>query len=328
MKQVKKQKKIISIENDVIYIAENGLYVRDVLIDADMGEEVYIGHLSDVHLNYCNKQDFDEAEPVIMSTYENRVWNSNAESVPKLEKTLAFLDDVDQLVINGDTLDYLSHGTMELMQREVWDKCPGVIATLGGHEVLRKMQGKVEDTLSRDERLAMLDKFWKHDMYYISKVIKGKVMIIGMFNDLAQFNEEQKNKLETDIKTAREKDYVILIFIHEPIATHNPKHENFTADMAMLVGDPSGFPKDFCNGISQNSKLIGNQDCDEITNTVYNLIVNNADVIKGVFAGHHHSDMHLDIIAKTSDGKDATITEYVNTAMAYDDGHLMRITVK
>lgn len=321
-------KEIGALENDVIYISENGLYVRDVVIDAGIGEEVCIGHISDIHLNYCNKQDFDEAEPVIMSTHENRVWCANGESVPKLRNCLEFLKDVDQFVVNGDTLDYLSHGTMELMQREVWDKCPGVIATMGGHEVLRKMQGKVDDPMSREERLAILEKFWKHDMYYISKVIKEKVMVIGMFNDLAQYTGEQRQNLEADIKTAREKGYAVLIFAHEPIATRNPEHKNFTADMAMLVGDPSVFPKDFCDGVSRGYNLVGNENCDVITKAVYSLITNNADIVKGVFAGHHHSDMHLDIIAKTSDGRDAVIPQFINTAMAYDNGHLMRITIR
>ncbi len=328
VKQIEKVKEICKLENDIIYIAKNGLYVRDVVIDGGIGEEVYVAHISDIHLNYCNKQDFDEAEPVLMSTYENRVWCANGETVPKLQRALEFLDDADQLIVNGDTLDYLSYGTMEIMDRELWDKYPNVIATLGGHEVLRKMQGKVEDTLSREDRLAILEKFWKHDMYYVSRIIKNKVMVIGMFNDLAQLGEEQKQKLEADIKTAKEKGYVILIFVHEPIATYNPEYKNFTEDMAMLVGDPAGFPQDFCDGISVGYKKTGSDECDEITKSVYSLIVNNADVVKGVFTAHHHSDMHLNIIAKTSNGMDAIIPQFVNTALAYDYGHVMRIFVK
>ena len=37
-----------------IYTAENGVTVREVHIDAGLKKEVIIGHISDVHLNYCN----------------------------------------------------------------------------------------------------------------------------------------------------------------------------------------------------------------------------------------------------------------------------------
>ena len=328
MTSVEKIKIISRLENDEIYFADNGLYVRDVVIDAGIGEDVYIAHISDIHLSHCNQQDFDEAEPVVMSTYENRVWCARAETVPKLQRALAFLDDADQLVVNGDTLDYLSHGAMELMDRELWDKCPDVIATMGGHEVLRQMEGKVEDTLSRAERLAILEKYWRHDIYYISAVVKDKVMIIGMFNDLAKFTEDQKHKLEADIKKARENGYAVLMFMHEPIVTYNPEYKTFTLDKVLLPGYADIFPIDFYDSTRYNNHFAGGPRCDEITNEVYSVIVNNADVVKAVFTAHWHNDMQVNIIAKTADGKDAIIPQFVNTALAYDDGHVMRITVK
>ena len=328
MKQIAKTKIVYSMENDEIHIAPNGLYVRDVVIDAGIGEEVYIGQISDIHLNYCNQKDFDEANPVLMSTYKNRLWCANGESVPKLQRALEFLDDTDALVVNGDTLDYLSYGTMELMDKELWDKRPDVIATLGGHEVVRQMQGEICDPQPYEERVEIIKKYWRHDIYYVSKLIKDKVMIIGMFNDLAKLNEYQRQKLDEDIKLARQKGYAVLIFMHEPVATYNPEYKNFTEGMTMLLGDPAGYPKDFCHGITGGSKMVGNEKCDEATKAVYNLIVNNADVVKGVFAAHHHSDIHIDIIAKTHTGDDTTIPQFINTASAYDDGHVMRIIIK
>ena len=62
--------------------------------------------------------------------------------------------------------------------------------------------------------------------------------------------------------------------------------------------------------------------------TVYNMIINNAEVIKGVFAGHKHSDFYLEIFGKNSDGTPAKIPQYVTTATAYPHGHLLRATVK
>ncbi len=328
MKQIAKTKIVYSMENDEIHIAPNGLYVRDVVIDAGIGEEVYIGQISDIHLNYCNQKDFDEANPVLMSTYKNRLWCANGETVPKLQKALEFLDDIDQLVVNGDTLDYLSHGTIELMDRELWEKCPDVIATVGGHEVVRQMQGEICDPQPYDERVEIIKNYWKHDVYYVSKVIKDKVMIIGMFNDLAKLNEYQRQKLEADIELAREKGYIILIFMHEPVATHNTEHKNCTEKDVMLAGDTASFPVDFCDCTLHRHNFVGGVRCDAVTNETYQLIVNSADVVKGIFTAHWHNDMHLDIVAKNNKGETTVIPQFIHTASAYDDGHVMRIIIK
>jgi hypothetical protein len=59
------------------------------------------------------------------------------------------------------------------------------------------------------------------------------------------------------------------------------------------------------------------------------MIVNSADVIKGVFGGHLHNEMYLEIAAKNGDGTPATIPQYVKTASAYGDGGgMMRILIK
>ena len=90
MKTFDLEKTVCVKENDIIRKATDRTYVRDVTIPAGIGTEVHIGLLSDIHINYCNERDFAEADPVIMSTYENRKWNANAESVPKLQRAFAF----------------------------------------------------------------------------------------------------------------------------------------------------------------------------------------------------------------------------------------------
>lgn len=312
-----------------IYTIENGLHVRDVFIHAGIGEEISIGHTSDLHFNYCNQRDMDEANPVVMSTLEHRYWQANAKSVPNAQRCLAFLSDTDQTVINGDTLDYLSWGAMELMQREIWDRYPDVIATLGGHECVRRMQGLIEDPTTRESRLEILKSFWKHDIYYVSKVIKEKVMVVALLNDLSCFDEAQVARFSKDLALAREKGYVMLVFAHEPIATHNPKDRVIERENALMVGDKNGFPINLCDGIKEDGsrRFLGNRFSDAPTMELYNLIVNNADVIKGFFAGHWHSHMYHEIIAKNSDGTDAIIPQYIHTANAYQNGHAMRIFI-
>lgn len=330
MKQTEHVKEIYTAADraDCIYTSPEGLYIRDVELDLGLGEEILIGQLSDIHFNYCNEQDFREADPVVMSTYQYREWNKGATTVPKARRCFEFLDDADLIVVNGDSMDYLSHGAMELMQSEIWDKYPDCIATVGGHESARRMQGKVDENTTLEERLSVVQSVWKHDIYYVSKLVKNKVLVVGMYNNQATCPKVVYEKLKEDIALAREKGYKVLLFAHESFATRNPQHENITLDDIMLAGDPSGFPKDFYSGVTRGNKMVGSDLCDEETRGVYELIVSSADVVKGVFAGHLHNDMYLEIMAKTPDGKAATIPQYIHTATAYDKGHLMRILIK
>lgn len=313
----------IDDQNHHIYQAENGVYVRDIEIDAGIGEEVTFGIVSDMHLNLCNQQDFDEGNPVILSTYENRKWLANGESVPTVRRCLESICDCDQIIANGDTLDYLSHGCMELMQNEVWDKYPNILASLGGHECTRKMQGKVEDPTTHESRLKILEKFWKHDIYYVSRLVKDKVLCVVMNNAAGRFLERQVEPLKRDIELAKKNGYPILVFFHEPINTGNPEHQVYTEEMTLLVGDRSNFPKNFYNG-----QPAGNKADDPSDKAVYDMLIHNADVIKGIFAGHRHSDFYLEILGTNSDGTPAKIPQYVTTATAYGSGHILRVTVK
>lgn len=309
--------------NDVIYLIENGVCVRDVTLNIGIGEEVMIAHLPDVHFNYCNLADYDEGDPVVISTGANRQWLSNGASVPKLRNCLAVVDDADQHVFNGDILDYLSKGAMELMDKEIWDKIPGAIATIGGHERAKRMQGKVSETDTIEDRYKILEDYWRHDIYYYSKLIKNKVLVVGFCDDRAYITPEALEKFKADIDMCRKNGYVMLMFAHEAVATGDPDHKEFGIERVMTVGDPSRSPWNFCDGF-----MLGGSRGNEISHEFYDLLVNSADVIKGFFAGHNHNDMEIFIKAKNPDGSDAVIRQYIETATAYGEGHVMRILVK
>ena len=181
---------------DDINLIENGMYIRDVKLDLGIGEEIIIGHISDLHFNYCNEEDFKENDPVLMSTYKNRTWLAGGETAFLADKCFDFFKNADQVVLNGDTLDYLSYGCMEIMKREIWDKHPEVIATLGGHEFARNMQGEVPDTTPWESKAKKLQAFWPHDIFYFSRIIKEKILVIGLLNDGSRFYEPQKEKLK------------------------------------------------------------------------------------------------------------------------------------
>lgn len=306
---------------DAFYKLANGLSVREVTIHSGSRDTtpVEIVQMSDFHFNFCNAKDFEENNPSTMSTYYNRDLKPNGASLPNALKCLEYGSMFDQAVITGDVIDYISNGSLELMKRYVWDAHPGILATLGNHEPVRVLglPTDVPDPTSLQSRYELLQKTWAHDVYYTSKVVKNKVMVIQMDNSQRGFWDSQVAKLQADIATARSKGYTVLLFMHLPLSTGNPTD---TAVTSFHVNDPSGATFDFyTKGIGYNAG--------GATGQVYDLITNNADVIRGVFTGDMHCDFYTEIVAKTADGTQTTIPQYVLTAAFYEDGAVMHITV-
>ena len=84
MKQISALETLYTSETSksTLYRGANGLLIWDVFMDLGLDREILIGHLSDIHYNYCNLQDFDEDDPVLMSTLEHRRWLAGGASVP------------------------------------------------------------------------------------------------------------------------------------------------------------------------------------------------------------------------------------------------------
>ena len=61
---------------------------------------------------------------------------------------------------------------------------------------------------------------------------------------------------------------------------------------------------------------------------MYDIITNNADIIKGVFCGHEHCDYYTEISAKTSAGQSAYIPQFTMSASFLDGGAITKIKVK
>ena len=225
------------------------------------------------------------------------------------------------LVLTGDTLDYLSHGCIELTQKnllEPWKDA--ILASPGNHEPLRQMQGVVEDTTSLQSRQDLLQSIWPHDLHYASFVLKGKVMLIQLDNASmceeggSAFLQEQVEPFKADLAKAREKGYVVLLFYHIPIATGNP--EDYRS-ISPSNGDQANF---YSSGIGRYSKGASKE--------IYTLITDNADIIKGTFCGHVHNDYYTNIKGTGQNGTGHLIPQYIMTASAYQQGHIFRIIVE
>lgn len=281
---------------------------------------IKILHFTDVRLNWTNKQDENNDE--IMYTKKFRHWNENAASVKALEKAMDYAENFDKTVITGDVLDFMSSGAMELMDKYVWNRDPNITVTLGNHEHVRQMETDKTDETSLESRLAVLEKFWRHDMYYTSEILGDKVMIINLDNSRERYWDFQVHKLAKDIGRAKREKLIILIFQHDAISTG--KREDMHVKALIECDGDEG---DFYNTVGSTNKT------DKATDAVYKLITENADVVKGLFCGHYHSGFYTEVKACYTDEKgvhDAVIPQYIEEGLVYNDyaGHVLEITVR
>ena len=298
----------------------NGVMVREATIESGRGgEPVEIVQVTDIHFNYLNDQDFAENNPSVMSTYAQREHMKDGYSRKNAEACMYYGGFFDQIVVTGDTIDYLTYGAMEMLKEIIWDPYPGTLVALGNHDPVRVMGlGKdVADPSSLESRYQILQKNWKHDVYYTSKVVKNKVMVIQLDNSQNKFWDSQIPKLKADIETARKKGYVILLFAHIPLSTNNPA-ETGVYEIARNPKSRYNFYTGGVGGINSTGA----------TREIWDMIMNNADVIRGVFAGHIHEDYYAEMLAKTPSGEQKIIPQYVNFAAWADKGHVLKITVK
>ena len=301
--------------------SSNGVNVREITIDSGKGgDAVEIVHMTDIHINYCTDEDLKD--PVLKSTYENRTWLKNFAVRGNLERCLTYAKDADQIVITGDIYDYLSEGAIAMTKQYIFDPYPTVMACLGNHESVRKCQGKVAENTTFEQRMEILDQNWINDIYYASRVIGDKVMVITMDNGsragIGAFWESQVEPFRKDLETARENGYAVLLFYHIPISTGDP---TYYSTRALQIGDKNTSTQNFYTNCIGSFSTGADK-------AIYDLIVNNGDIIKGAFSGHHHNDFYTEIKATTPAGEEVKIPQYVVNGVPYGNGNVMKITVK
>lgn len=300
-----------------------GQYIIETEIDSGLGgETVEIDQITDIHFNYVSIADEDDAE--VMGTREKRVWLREGEAVASAIRAMDVAAYADQTVITGDTLDFLSMGSIMLTKKHILDRDPEVLMTLGGHELTKQMQTGKPNLTSVEERLAILGEFWPHDMFYYSRDVKEKVICVCLDNSRGRFHGCQPERLAADIERARAERKIILIFMHEPIAPRDGK--GVVPALWYSIGSHNEYDLD------QNS-VIGGGEMDMATAETYRLITENADVVKGLFCGHLHSMFYNEVKASYTDGDgthDAVIPQLIAPGNAYLNhaGRVVRIIVK
>ena len=304
------------------YKQEKGVGIRDLVINTSKGgEDIQIIQITDPHLSWVN--DTDLADETIKNTYETRTFGKDGSHWSNMQKCLELASDADQIVITGDIYDYLTTEVINRVQENVFaPNADRLMACLGNHEAVKAMGEESEhywnDVLP--ERMETLEESWVNDVYYSSKVLGEKVMLIQMDNGVTgKFWDVQVDKFSADLDRARANGYAVLLFYHIPIATLNSNDINSKCCGIQASGTEAYF--NFC---STGAAPGGN----DATGKICSLIFSNGDIIKGAFCGHKHSDFYTEIKATDPNGNSAPIPQYILAGAYVGGGQVMRITVK
>lgn len=294
---------------DIYELEYTGQVVCEVTIETGIGgDSAVIGAVPDLHLNLSDIADAND--PEVSYTDTCRMWCRGGASLPNAIPALQVAELCDQAVILGDTLDYISHGTIELTKNHIFNLMPEVICVLGGHDITKQMQTGRPNELTLDERLKLVQDAWIHDIHYYSRIVNNKVICVGIDNGQGKYLPCQVEKLKSDIEKARKENMIVLIFQHENISTRNE------GDVCVSAIHKHDY-KPTCNFYDDGRIIACPSDTNADNLAVYKLITENADVIKGVFCGHQHNIFYTEIAATTPSGEKTVIPQYTLTANPY-----------
>ena len=303
----------------VSYFTKAGTRVREIRLPLKgKGKKTIVAGLCDMHINYVNSEDENDAE--IQFTNKTRYWGYGNSLTQRALYGMAFADIYDQCVIAGDILDYMSRGAAQMVKEGLIKPYPEALMTIGGHDITKNMETGFRDALPLEERRAFLKSFWPHDLFYASKVVNDSVICIAVDNGTGSYLDCQIEQFKNDIALARKNGYTILIFQHEPIASNIDDYAETPCLDA--CNDPVKMVYNFCGannigGIDRNDS--------EATKQFIELVKDSADVICGVFSGHRHYNFYYELIA--NDG--TKIPQYVMRASAYDEyGNVAKIVLE
>ena len=285
--------------------------LREVTIDIPGdGEPIEIFQISDVHFNafYENEAAF------VGDSY--KAWGSafgdNADIITAFKRCMNYAAGADRVILTGDLVNFYSRANYDTVEKYVFQAAENinaalsgkVIPTAGNHECTYSDRSSLTQFDSNYTELKALYKQYGFDLDYTSQVIDGRVMVVVLDNASRydaggdRYSQAQVDNLTRDIAIARENGYTMLLFGHIPMPTKNTDGNGYFRNY-----DPDAYT-----------------DSHPTAKAFYELVTNNADVIRGIFTGHFHEDNYVEIVAKTADGKPAYIPQYVLANMRRLDG--------
>lgn len=309
-------------ENHTIYTTKNGLRVRKVNIEWDYNDEdtdnYEIVQISDTHFSGIDDVDRLEGTTTTVDTYEKYGYRYPQDSHNAI-KVMEYGSMADKVIVTGDIFDSQSHYSMAKTKYLLIDKnvsvngeTNNVLLLTGNHEHTQNTSGVIREIFELDRRIDIRDEFFEtnsNNCVYYSEVVKNsngynRAMIILMDNQRDLYYEYMVEFLTADLQLARSLNIPVLIFQHDPICSKNPNEQSLPVIGEENLG--SGNPGGIYNLYNKNGLIGGPSPKDdpndkEATQEIYDIIVNNSDIIKGIFCGHTHNNYYSEIICPNGD---------------------------
>lgn len=293
------------------YKTNSGTIVREIHIEhtnPDVKPSVF-GVTADCHINRVDRTGKDKYDAEVMFSFWTRPGFSQKWVTDAFLNSTKLLNTYDLFVLGGDTVDYVTYGTLDYIKEKVLDKYDNCIFAMGNHEPVKNMQTTIPDIDEVRNHRQLYEYFDKDYLNCYTHLLNDSVLLITFDNgSYYKYNKEQYEKLKAAIKLAREKGYIILMFQHIMISTGNPDDTHVKA-LLQGFGDSCTHPdgRNYYNFATvpvtdsiYDFQINMHTPNDTLNEEMYDLITQNTDVIRGLFVGHNHRCDYLEILPRNS----------------------------
>jgi len=332
-----------AIDNFNIYKYSNKLCVSEYILDWYNNDSLTeIAQVTDTHFVYKSSEDvFNDYEPTL-TTYASsgRQWYESLNVQSKVLDVMEFASFADKTIVTGDVVDYTSPGTLQVAERLLWGTntavgiranatgTSNVLATVGNHEPLEALSG-VDYGKSKEDVLDDLKVGWSNDIVYHSEMVYNKdgkngAMTVLIDNGTGTIDPTLADKLAASVAEAREKNAPVLIFMHIPVSDGSEEKT-----VPEVIGDTNlkGTAANQKESLDNKALMGGSSYTDANGNALYDVITENADIIRGIFVGHKHGYMYSEVQG-TGASRAYTIPQFVLGAAHLDNGYVLKINIK
>ena len=311
---------------EIYKLKYTGQTVCEYVLDLGLGDSgCDISFMGDTHFNLSLPEDDLDEETAY--TKFKRTWGKDGRHVERTRLSLQGAAFSDQMIVVGDIIDYLTKGAIMLTKKHILEPYPEVMFTVGWHDMTKQMQTGYPNLLTDDERIAILQEFWPNNIHYERRDITDKVTVLCLGHAHCKFTSDFSDQLIADINRARQEGRNLLIFQHEPFGTEQEKDRECKICYTRTENEPT-----FINLYDRTKQLCNINDTVEVNWKIKKIIVENADVIKGIFVGHEHLQTYTELPATyEKDGKkvETVIPQHIVAATAnFPRGYYMRVIVK
>lgn len=328
------------------YETNAGPVVREIHIEhprADVRTSVF-GVVADAHINIVDRTGKDKYDPEVMLSFWTRPGFSQKWVKDAFLNATKLMNTYELFILNGDTVDYTTYGTLDYVKEKVLDKYDNCIFSMGNHEPVKNLQTAVPDFDAERNHRQLYEYFDKDFLWFHTTILADSVMLVTINNgSYVCYTQEQIGKLREAIDTARKNGYIILMFQHVMISTGNPA-DTHVKSISQGFGDSCSHPNgrnyyNFADAPVKGSKydfqINMHVPNDDVNDEMYDIITQNTDVIRGLFVAHNHRADYMEILPRNehreiiTDGSKPTLPVHNIDSNPYggDAGNVMKVVV-